>query len=91
MSELIEYLKVCPYKLEFKLSLEVDGKRLDFGTSGPVVTLKISSNDLEAVLRSKTTLSALREEGRIECSGDSSLVLIVHRFFSGITLPNNPA
>lgn len=91
MLELLEYLKACPYKLQFKVSLEVDGKRLDFGTSGPAVTLKISSNDLEAVLRLRTTLSALREEGRIECSGDPSLVLIVHRFFSGITLPNNPA
>lgn len=88
MSELLEYLKACPYNLDFKLELNVDGDIAKFGLKEPKVTINISQNDLEALLRSSTTLSALSEEGRLQYNGDPSLVLLVHRFFEGIKLPN---
>ena len=88
MSEILEYLKACPYNLDFKLELNVNGDTANFGEKDPKVTIDISLNDLEALLRSATTLSALRDEGRLEFKGDQSLVIKVHRFFEGIKLPN---
>ncbi|GEM_PF-6465663 len=88
MSELLEYLKACPYNLDFKLELNVNGETAKFGLKEPGVVIGMSHDDLEALLRSKTTLSALRDEERLEFKGDPSFVLLVHRFFEGIKLPN---